>query len=99
MNRDLAVPSGLTPAPATLADLPIGAAGVVIELALRGAERRRLLDLGLVPGTVVVAEMRSPLGDPVAYRVRGASVALRREQARQIRIADPEHIAPDIEET
>ena len=55
----------------------------------------RVLDLGLVPGTVVVAEMRSPLGDPVAYRVRGASVALRRDQARQITIADPEHKAPD----
>jgi len=52
-----------------------------------------------VPGTVVVAEMRSPRGDPVAYRVRGATVALRREQARQIHIADPENMAPDIEAT
>jgi len=99
MNRDLTPSSELSPAPATLADLPVGGTGVVIALDLRGAERRRLLDLGLVPGTVVVAELRSPLGDPVAYRVRGASVALRREQARQIRIADPEHIAPDIEAT
>jgi len=87
--------SDTSSAPATLADLPVGQAGVVVALDLRGAERRRLLDLGLVPGTVVVAEMRSPLGDPVAYRVRGASVALRRDQARQISIADPEHKAPD----
>lgn len=90
--------------PATLADLPVGQAGVVAELTLRGPERRRLLDLGLVPGTVVVAEMRSPLGDPVAYRVRGATVALRREQARAIRITLPDGDAldsttPDIEET
>jgi Fe2+ transport system protein FeoA len=99
MNCNLTSSSELSPAPATLADLPIGATGVVTELTLRGAERRRLLDLGLVPGTVVVAEMRSPLGDPVAYRVRGASVALRREQARQIQITYPENMAPDIEET
>ena len=39
-----------------------------------------MLDLGLVPGTVVVAEMKSPAGDPTAYRVRGAMIALRRSQ-------------------
>lgn len=53
-----------------------------------GAERRRFLDLGLVPGTVVEAELRSPSGDPTAYRVRGAAIALRREQADLIQI-DP----------
>jgi len=47
----------------------------------RGAERRRLLDLGFVPGTVVEVDMISPAGDPTAYRVRGSVVALRREQA------------------
>jgi len=36
----------------------------------------------------VIVEMSSPLGDPVAYRVRGAVVALRREQARQIIVAE-----------
>ncbi len=52
----------------------------------RGLERRRLLDLGLLPGTVVKARMASPAGDPVAYRVRGAVIALRRSQARQIKV-------------
>jgi DtxR family Mn-dependent transcriptional regulator len=54
--------------------------------ACRGPERRRLLDLGFVPGTEVAVELVSPAGDPVAYRVRGAVVALRRHQARYIRI-------------
>ena len=54
--------------------------------ACRGPERRRLLDLGFVPGTEVAVELVSPAGDPVAYRVRGAVVALRRNQARHIRI-------------
>jgi Fe2+ transport system protein FeoA len=57
-----------------------------ISRACRGAERRRFLDLGLVPGTVVTAEMRSPAGDPTAYRIRDALIALRESQARHVRV-------------
>ena len=57
-----------------------------ISALCRGLERRRLLDLGIVPGTVVGAELRSPSGDPTAFRVRGALVALRKEQADLIHI-------------
>lgn len=71
-----------------LADLALGEKGRVVALApaLRGPERRRFLDLGLVPGTEVEAEIRSPGGDPTGYRVRGAVIALRREQAQQVEI-------------
>jgi DtxR family Mn-dependent transcriptional regulator len=54
--------------------------------ACRGAERRRLLDLGFVPGTTVEVDMVSPGGDPTAYRLRGTVVALRRSQAGLVRI-------------
>ncbi|MBM3860287.1 MAG: DNA-binding protein [Verrucomicrobia bacterium] len=50
----------------------------------RGAERRRLMDLGFVPGTVVEVELRGPMGDPTGYRVRETLVALRREQAEWV---------------
>jgi DtxR family Mn-dependent transcriptional regulator len=60
---------------------------VGLSAACRGPERRRLLDLGFVPGTEVEVEMVSPGGNPTAYRVRGTVVALRREQAGLIRIA------------
>ncbi len=53
---------------------------------LRGAERRRMMDLGLLPGTHIEAAMISPSGDPTAYRVRGALIALRKEQAALIDI-------------
>ncbi|MEE9230831.1 MAG: FeoA domain-containing protein [Acidobacteriota bacterium] len=53
---------------------------------VRGIERRRILDLGIVPGTLVEVEMRSPSGDPTAYRIRGAVIALRREQADMIHV-------------
>jgi Fe2+ transport system protein FeoA len=42
------------------------------------------MDLGILPGTRIEVEMRSPLGDPTAYRVRGSVIALRRRQAQNI---------------
>jgi DtxR family Mn-dependent transcriptional regulator len=62
---------------------------VGISSACRGAERRRLMDLGLIPGTVVAAELQGPGGDPTGYRIRGAVIALRRQQADWIQIRRP----------
>ena len=44
----------------------------------RGANRRRLLDLGILPGTAIEIDLKSPLKDPIAYRVRNTSIALRK---------------------
>lgn len=60
------------------------AAVVGLSSAVRGAERNRLLDLGVVPGTVVEIDLVSPAGNPIAYLIRGASIALRRQQAERI---------------
>lgn len=49
-----------------------------------GLLRRRLLDLGFVPGTIVEVLQKSPLGDPVAYRVNNTTIALRKEEANLI---------------
>jgi Fe2+ transport system protein FeoA len=43
----------------------------------------------VVPGTTITAELSSPGGDPVAYRIRGALIALRRQQAAWIEIDGP----------
>jgi DtxR family Mn-dependent transcriptional regulator len=69
-------------------ELSQGQSGKVLMISprIRGAERRRLLDLGVLPGTLVEAELPSPVGDPVAYRIRDTLIALRREQARCIRV-------------
>jgi len=71
-----------------LSGLRLGDQGRVVRIsrACAGSGRRRLVDLGIVPGTVISAELTSATGDPTAYRVRGAMLALRRDQARQIRI-------------
>ena len=72
----------------TLSTLELSESGRVVRIspACRGLERRRLMDLGIIPGTVIEAELRSPVGDPTAYRVRGAMIALRREQADHVLI-------------
>ena len=63
-----------------------GESAEVVRLAatMQGPSRRRLLDLGVVPGTVIRADLSSASGDPVAYRIRGALIALRRVQAHEI---------------
>jgi DtxR family Mn-dependent transcriptional regulator len=70
----------------SLSTLKIGEKGKILGIAksLRGQQRRRLMDLGIVPGTEVEAEMESFTGDPVAYRIRGASIALRKTQTDKI---------------
>jgi DtxR family Mn-dependent transcriptional regulator len=72
----------------TLEDLGPGQWGEVVHISpvCQGIQRRRLLDLGVVPGTRITAELAAASGDPTAYRIRGALVALRREQQRWIRI-------------
>ncbi len=64
--------------------LPIGCMGRVRELKGQDFLRRRMLDLGLIDETVVEALCQSPFGDPVAYRIRGAIIALRSEEAANI---------------
>jgi DtxR family transcriptional regulator, Mn-dependent transcriptional regulator len=81
----------IPPGSETLNRLPIGQSAEVLGIApkCRGAERRRFMDLGILPGTKITAEMRSPSGDPTAYIIRDALIALRQEQARLIRIKKP----------
>ncbi len=69
-----------------LSRLPIGRIAEVVGIKSEGLIRNRLLDLGLVPSTLVEAVRKSPAGDPVAYKIRGAIIALRSEESRQITV-------------
>jgi DtxR family Mn-dependent transcriptional regulator len=73
---------------ATLAELGAGGSARVVRVAAacQGPQRRRLLDLGVVPGTVITAKFTSPDGDPAAYLIRGALIALRKAQAELIQV-------------
>ena len=59
---------------------------VAISKACKGPQRRRLMDLGVLPGTVVTAEMKGIGGDPTAFNIRGAKIALRRDTAKLIQV-------------
>lgn len=71
-----------------LSDLPVSGEAIVHALApsCTGPERRRLLDLGVVPGTKIRCEFPSPFGSPRSYNIRGAMIALRTSQADRILI-------------
>ncbi len=64
--------------------LSIGQKAKVKMLFTEGKSRRRMLDLGLISDTVVEALLKSPAGDPVAYDIRGAVIAIRSEDASKI---------------
>ncbi len=65
----------------------------IISPRCRGPERRRLMDLGILPGTTISAEMTSPTGDPTAYLIRDTLIALRDEQANLIYIQPVEELS------
>ncbi|HBR31833.1 MAG TPA: ferrous iron transport protein A [Clostridiales bacterium] len=68
----------------TLNDLKEGQSAKVKELKSFGSIRRRLQDIGLVEGTEVKCLQKSPSGDPVAYLIRGAVIAIRAEDSSNI---------------
>ena len=74
----------------SLSSLKVGESGKIVGIssAIRGKQRRRLLDFGIVPGTVITPRLVSLTGDPVAYNIRGASIALRKEQTDMILVED-----------
>lgn len=67
-----------------LSDAQTGDIVRLINLDIEGTMRRRLLDLGLIPGAMIQVLQKSPLGDPVALRVSQTTIALRREERSRI---------------
>lgn len=67
--------------------LRIGETARVSDLLSMGTMRRRLLDMGLVEGTRVECVQKSPAGDPAAYLIRGAVIAIRSEDSSRILVS------------
>lgn len=64
--------------------LPMGRKANVAMLTSDGATRRRMLDLGIIKGTEIEPLYKSPSGNPVAYLIRGAVIALRSDVSGNI---------------
>lgn len=71
----------------TLNDLEIGSSAVITAVHGEGALRLRLLDMGLIPGTLVTVIKIAPLGDPIEISLRGYELTIRREHAREIDVS------------
>ena len=69
-----------------LAEVADGSTAIVRRLALSRATARRLLEMGLLPGTRVRVVRRAPLGDPIELRLRNYSLSIRREEAALIEV-------------
>lgn len=70
----------------TLKDLKKGESGRVLRIDGKGALRRRLIDMGVTPGTVITVSSVAPLGDPIKVILRGYELSLRAEDAARIHI-------------
>ena len=71
----------------TLGDVALKTPVRVTRVGGERAFRRRLMELGLVPGTVVEVVRVAPLGDPVELRVRGCQLSIRKNEARSVEVA------------
>ncbi len=70
----------------TLAEISLGQTTKVLTVEGPRAFRRRLLEMGLVPGTPVKVVTIAPLGDPLQIEVRGGQWSIRRAEAAQIQV-------------
>ncbi len=69
-----------------LDELAAGDSAVILSLDCEPAIARRLMELGLLPGTAIRLIRRAPLGDPIEITVRGVHLSLRRSEACQIHV-------------
>ncbi len=70
----------------TLAELKVGEKACVVGLNCKGLFRRRLLDMGITPGTNIYVRKLAPLGDPIELTIRGYELTIREKEASEIEI-------------
>ena len=75
-----------TPTRRPLARVPVGSTAIVSRVSGTRPVVRRLLEMGLVPGTPVTVQREAPLGDPVELRVRNYALSIRRADAFDIEV-------------
>lgn len=74
----------------TLMGLAPGEQGVILRVGNeRGPVKRRLIDMGLTPGTLITVRKVAPFGDPIEVNLRGYALSLRKEDAAQITVCPP----------
>lgn len=72
----------------TLNELKINKKARVIEIQINSSIKRRILDLGIIKGTQIKPVLKSPLGSPRAYEIKGSLIAIRNEDAEKILVEE-----------
>lgn len=72
----------------------MGGKGVIAEVSGERSVRRRLMELGLVPGTPISVVNTAPLGDPLELQVRGGRLSIRRVEASNIELTEAIELPP-----
>jgi Fe2+ transport system protein FeoA len=72
----------------TLKMVQPGTRVIVQQLTGEGKIKRRLMDMGIVPGTEMEVQKIAPLGDPVEVKFKGYNLSLRREEAGMIQVSE-----------
>ena len=70
----------------TMDEMSVNMLGRVLEIDIKGDLRHRFFDLGLVENTEIKCVGKSPWGDPKAFLIRGAVIAVRKEEAKKITV-------------
>ncbi|MCI5596703.1 MAG: ferrous iron transport protein A, partial [Lachnospiraceae bacterium] len=68
----------------SLAQMKKGEKGTILEIQVPEERKKRLADLGFIPGAEVTCLGAGPFGDPVAYWIRGTAMALRKKESQSI---------------
>ena len=69
-----------------LSDMKVGDKGIVKKIDASENIKRRLLDIGLINGTTIECVLKSPFNDPIAYLIRGAIIAIRKNDCNKIEV-------------
>lgn len=79
----------------TVDDLKYGESAKVVSIGSSGALRRRIIDMGITPGAIVVMRKAAPFGDPIEINVRGYELSIRRSEAKEITVEGLEERKPN----
>ena len=70
----------------TVDELKVSEAGKVVRIGSCGALRRRIIDMGITPGAIIIMRKVAPFGDPIEINVRGYELSIRKSEAKQIMV-------------
>ena len=69
-----------------LKDLKPGQRGKIVKVKAKGATNKRIVEMGITPGSVVEVERLAPLGDPIDVKVKGYHLSIRKEEAEEVEV-------------